>query len=857
MRRVTSLPSWPAARGLTLVAEPVTPDPPRRPRPAGATLSDQRAPQLPKRATAVGTRRRGDLGRPRRLPHRPRVLQRGGNAVDAAVATAAALGVTEPYSAGVGGRRLLRLLRRRDRQGRAPSTAARPPRGRSRATPSSTPTPASPTRSRPTWSPAASRSACPAPPPPGAPRCAAGAPARWPRSLEPQRPAGRARLRGRRRPSARRPSDNRERFEAFTTTKRPLPARRPAPAGRHPLPQPRPRPHLPRVRPRPAAVLPRRAAARDLDRRAPPTVAEAAPTCRCRPGYDDARRPRVATGPRSRRPPAPRYRGLEVVGMRRPPAAAPPSARRSTSSRATTCRRCPTPTPCTTTSRPARWPSPTAAPTSATPASSTCRSRSCSPSSYADERACRLDPDTAADQAGRGRRRRRLRRACADAHAHPADRRRGHTRTSRPPTSPSADRWGNVVSYTLTIEQTGGSGIVVPGRGFLLNNELTDFSLVYDADDPNRIQPGKRPRSSMSPTIVLRDGKPFLALGSPGGSTIITTVLQVLFNRLDRGHDAARGGRRAAGLAAQHRDRHRRAGVHRRLRRPCSTPYGHDLVPAGDAFTSAAEIGAAHRHRVRPGRAADGRRRARCGAAAARRGSCARYASRTVARAAVPWRGDEHPDRRHLDRDHRRRRSSSRLLGEPHRSGPATRAAPRCSTSTAQWLAASPFCVMATADADGQLRRLAQGRPGRQLVHVIDDTHDRDRRAARQQARRRLPQHPGQPPRRPELPDPRPRRHPAHQRPRPAGARRAVLRRDGRQGPPADAGRRRRHRGGLLPLRQGVPALGAVEARDLGPRRRRAAPRGDRRDRSSQRPAPRASSTTTTSPTTTPGGSTA
>ena len=96
------------------------------------------------------------------------------------------------------------------------------------------------------------------------------------------------------------------------------------------------------------------------------------------------------------------------------------------------------------------------------------------------------------------------------------------------------DKWGNVAEYTLTIEQTGGSGIVVPGRGFLLNNELTDFSTVYVDSDPNRIQPGKRPRSSMSPTIVLQDGKPFMALGSPGGSTIITTVLQMLFNRIDR-----------------------------------------------------------------------------------------------------------------------------------------------------------------------------------------------------------------------------------------------------------------------------------------------------------------------------------
>ncbi|WP_420813988.1 gamma-glutamyltransferase [Phytoactinopolyspora endophytica] len=104
----------------------------------------------------------------------------------------------------------------------------------------------------------------------------------------------------------------------------------------------------------------------------------------------------------------------------------------------------------------------------------------------------------------------------------------------------TADRWGNVASYTLTIEQTGGSGIVVPGRGFLLNNELTDFNFTPtqgDAPDPNLPGPGKRPRSSMSPTIALDDGEPFLALGSPGGATIITTVLQTLLNRLDLGMD--------------------------------------------------------------------------------------------------------------------------------------------------------------------------------------------------------------------------------------------------------------------------------------------------------------------------------
>jgi gamma-glutamyltranspeptidase/glutathione hydrolase len=97
-----------------------------------------------------------------------------------------------------------------------------------------------------------------------------------------------------------------------------------------------------------------------------------------------------------------------------------------------------------------------------------------------------------------------------------------------------SDRDGNVVSYTFTIESTGGNGVVVPGWGFLLNNELTDFN--FDSQThPNRVEGRKRPRSSMSPTIVLDDGRPLLALGSPGGSMIITTVLQVLVDRLDLG----------------------------------------------------------------------------------------------------------------------------------------------------------------------------------------------------------------------------------------------------------------------------------------------------------------------------------
>jgi gamma-glutamyltranspeptidase / glutathione hydrolase len=97
-----------------------------------------------------------------------------------------------------------------------------------------------------------------------------------------------------------------------------------------------------------------------------------------------------------------------------------------------------------------------------------------------------------------------------------------------------SDRKGTVVSYTFTIESTGGNGIVVPGYGFLLNNELTDFN-IDSTTHPNRADGHKRPRSSMSPTIVTRDGKPFLAVGSPGGASIITTVLQVLLERIDLG----------------------------------------------------------------------------------------------------------------------------------------------------------------------------------------------------------------------------------------------------------------------------------------------------------------------------------
>lgn len=114
-----------------------------------------------------------------------------------------------------------------------------------------------------------------------------------------------------------------------------------------------------------------------------------------------------------------------------------------------------------------------------------------------------------------------------------------------------SDKDGNIVAYTFTIEDWGGSGIVVPGYGFLLNNELTDFD--FSGPHPNVPEAGKRPRSSMAPTIALKDGKPAFSIGSPGGATIITTVLQTIVNyvdlgmRMDQAVDAPRLSERNAG----------------------------------------------------------------------------------------------------------------------------------------------------------------------------------------------------------------------------------------------------------------------------------------------------------------------
>ena len=105
------------------------------------------------------------------------------------------------------------------------------------------------------------------------------------------------------------------------------------------------------------------------------------------------------------------------------------------------------------------------------------------------------------------------------------------------------DKFGNAVSNTYTINFSYGSGIVVEGAGFLLNNEMDDFSAkpgVPNAygllgGEANKVEPNKRMLSSMSPTIVKDKGKNFLVTGSPGGSRIITTTLQVIMNVIDHG----------------------------------------------------------------------------------------------------------------------------------------------------------------------------------------------------------------------------------------------------------------------------------------------------------------------------------
>jgi gamma-glutamyltranspeptidase/glutathione hydrolase len=140
-------------------------------------------------------------------------------------------------------------------------------------------------------------------------------------------------------------------------------------------------------------------------------------------------------------------------------------------------------------------------------------------------------PDFASDDARRARPAAEIRPALPAPHE-------GHNTTH----FSVVDGFGNAVSNTYTLNFSYGVGLVAEGTGILLNNELDDFAAKPGAPnafgllggEANAPGPGKRPLSSMTPTIVLRDGKPFIVTGSPGGSRIITTVLQVISNVIDR-----------------------------------------------------------------------------------------------------------------------------------------------------------------------------------------------------------------------------------------------------------------------------------------------------------------------------------
>ncbi|MDE0272604.1 MAG: gamma-glutamyltransferase [Gammaproteobacteria bacterium] len=126
----------------------------------------------------------------------------------------------------------------------------------------------------------------------------------------------------------------------------------------------------------------------------------------------------------------------------------------------------------------------------------------------------------------------------------------GEVRVPEPPSTTHysiVDSGGNAVSNTYTLSSSFGAGIVVPETGILMNNQIHTFSVRagipgatgFMASHANRVEGGKRPVSSQSPTIVLKEGKPFLVVGSPGGSRIITAVVQVISNVIDHGMNIA------------------------------------------------------------------------------------------------------------------------------------------------------------------------------------------------------------------------------------------------------------------------------------------------------------------------------
>ncbi|NGO67267.1 gamma-glutamyltransferase [Streptomyces boncukensis] len=454
-------------------------------------------------------------------------LRRGGNAVDAAVATAAALGVTEPYSAGVGGGGYLvyydaraHTVRTLDGRETAPRSA-----GEDLLTEDGEPIPFAEAVTS------------------GLGVGTPGTPATWERAL---RMWGKQPLRQALRPATRlarkgftvdetfrrQTADNAERFRDFPATAELfLPGGKP-PAVGSTLKNPDLARTYRELARKGAGAFYRGKLARDVVRtvRKPPVAPDAGRTVR--PG-DMTTRDLRTYRTRVQAPSKVTYRGLDVYGM------APSSSGGTTVGEALNIlersdlrgmgekrylHRYLEASKLAFADR-GRW--------VGDPARQDVPTKELLSQRFADARACLIDDGralTAPVAPGDPR--------------HPEDCARGGTPAPTTYEGPNtthltvADKWGNVVAYTLTIEQTGGSGITVPGRGFLLNNELTDFSFTPAAPgvpDPNLPGPGKRPRSSMAPTIVLKDGAPRLALGSPGGATIITTVLQTLTNHLDRG----------------------------------------------------------------------------------------------------------------------------------------------------------------------------------------------------------------------------------------------------------------------------------------------------------------------------------
>ena len=274
-----------------------------------------------------------------------------------------------------------------------------------------------------------------------------------------------------------------------------------------------------------------------------------------------------------------------------------------------------------------------------------------------------------------------------------------------------ADKDGNVVEYTLTIEQTGGSGIVLPGRGFLLNNELTDFSAVYDPADPNRIEPGKRPRSSMSPTIVLQDRQ------AAARGRVARRLHDHHHGARDPGQparprdDAGAGDRGTARGAVQHGDRSGRAGLPRPLRRRADRARPHARAGRRARHVRRRDR-RRHRDRVRPAAGCSPRRPSRPVAAGERRRWSTAKMRPRPGRPPLPLRGDRDRAAADLDRRSTPSTSSSALLGEPARAGrqQGPRRAARRRPRLARRLA-----VLRDRDLRRrrQLRRLAEGRPGR------------------------------------------------------------------------------------------------------------------------------------------------